>query len=288
MTLIILVETFRLHGHVDRAKFPPNVTDCSFPIQGSNPGLPLFTFGFMSLSWFPYLSVGVSLFFVFSSSCVCVNCCVGSWFFSRSASGHHPGSSCFLSIKQIGFSTALPYSSSWWVLANSREGNGTLPQYSCLENPVDGGAWWAAVYWVAKSRTWLSDFTFSFHFHALEKEMATHSSVLAWRIPGMGEPGGLLSMRSHRVRPDWSDLASAAASNARSNQSIIKEINPPYSLEGLKLKLQYFGHLMCRADSLEDTDVGKDWAQKEKGMTEDEMVGWHHWLDGHEFEQTPG
>ena len=113
MTLIILVETFRLHGHVDRAKFPPNVTDCSFPIQGSNPGLPLFTFGFMSLSWFPYLSVGVSLFFVFSSSCVCVNCCVGSWFFSRSASGHHPGSSCFLSIKQIGFSTALPYSSSW-------------------------------------------------------------------------------------------------------------------------------------------------------------------------------
>ena len=252
MTLIILVETVRLQGHVDRAKFPPNVTDCSFPIWRSNPGLPLFTFGFMSLSWFPYLSVGVSLFFVFSSSCVCVNSYVGSWFFSWSASGHHPGSSCFLSIKQIGFSTALPYSSSWWVLANSREGNGTLPQYSCLENPMDGGAWWAAVYWVAKSRTGLSDFTFTFHFHALEKEMATHSSVLAWRIPGMGEPGGLLSMRSHRVRPDWSDLAAAAA-NARSNQSIIKKINPPYSLEGLKLKLQYFGHLMCRADSLEKT-----------------------------------
>ena len=112
MTLIILVETVRLQGHVDRAKFPPNVTDCSFPIRRSNPGLPLFTFGFMSLSWFPYLSVGVSLFFVFSSSCVCVNSCVGSWFFSWSASGHHPGSSCFLS-KQIGFSTALPYSSSW-------------------------------------------------------------------------------------------------------------------------------------------------------------------------------
>ena len=66
------------------------------------------------------------------------------------------------------------------------EGNGTSLQYSCLENPVDGGAWW-----VAKSRTQLSDFTFTFHFHALEKEMATHSSVLAWRIPGTGKPGGL-------------------------------------------------------------------------------------------------
>ena len=63
-------------------------------------------------------------------------------------------------------------------------------QYSCLENPIDGGAWWAAVHGVAKSWAQLSDFTFTFHFHALEKEMATHSSVLAWRIPGMGEPGG--------------------------------------------------------------------------------------------------
>ena len=76
---------------------------------------------------------------------------------------------------------------------------------------MDGGAWWAAVHGVAKSRTRLSDFPFTFHFHALEKEMATHSSVLAWRIPGMGEPGGLLSMRSHRVRHDWSDLAVAVA-----------------------------------------------------------------------------
>ena len=67
------------------------------------------------------------------------------------------------------------------------EGNGTPLQYSCLENPMDGGAWWAAVHGVAKSRTRLSDFTFTFHFHALEKEMATHSSVLAWRIPGTGE-----------------------------------------------------------------------------------------------------
>ena len=80
------------------------------------------------------------------------------------------------------------------------EGNGTQLQYSCLENPMDGGAWWATVHRVAKSQTRLSDFTFTFHFHALEKEMATHSSVLALRIPGTGEPGGLPSMGSHRVR----------------------------------------------------------------------------------------
>ena len=82
------------------------------------------------------------------------------------------------------------------------EGNGTPLQYSCLEDPKDGGAWWAAVYRVTQSRTRLSNFTFTFHLHALEKEMATHSSVLAWRIPGMGEPGGLLSLGSHRVRHD--------------------------------------------------------------------------------------
>ena len=79
------------------------------------------------------------------------------------------------------------------------EGNGTPLQYSCLENPMDGGTWEAAVHGVAKSRTRLSDFTFTFHFHALEKEMATHSSVLAWRIPGTGEPGGLPSVGLHRV-----------------------------------------------------------------------------------------
>ena len=84
-------------------------------------------------------------------------------------------------------------------------------QYSCLENPMDGGAWWAVVHGVAKSWTRLRHFTFTFHFHALEREMATHSSVLAWRIPGRGEPGGLPSMGSHRVRHDWSDLAAAAA-----------------------------------------------------------------------------
>ena len=78
------------------------------------------------------------------------------------------------------------------------EGNGNPLQYSCLANPMDGGAWWAAVHGVARSQTRLSDFTFTFHFYALEKEMATHSSVLVLRIPGTGEPGGLPSMGSHR------------------------------------------------------------------------------------------
>ena len=87
-------------------------------------------------------------------------------------------------------------------IAMDGEGNGTPLQYSCLENLTDGGAWWAAVHGVAKSRARLSDFTFTFPFHALEKGMATHSRVLAWRIPGTGEPGGLPSMGSHRVGHD--------------------------------------------------------------------------------------
>ena len=90
------------------------------------------------------------------------------------------------------------------------KGNGTPLQYSCLENSMDRGAWKAAVHGVAEGRMWLSDFTFTLHVQALEKEMATQSSVLAWRIPGTGEPGGLLSMGLHRVRHDWSDLAAAA------------------------------------------------------------------------------
>ena len=93
-----------------------------------------------------------------------------------------------------------------YLFIKSREsdgkGNGTPLQYSCLENPMDGGAWKAAVHGVTKSRTRLSDFTFTFHFPALEKEMATHSSVLAWRIPGTGEPGGLPFMGLHRVGHD--------------------------------------------------------------------------------------
>ena len=82
------------------------------------------------------------------------------------------------------------------------EGNGTPLQYSCLENPMDRGAWSAAVYGVTKSQTRLRDFPITFRFHGLEREMATHSSVLAWQIPGTGEPGGLPSMGSHRVGHD--------------------------------------------------------------------------------------
>ena len=94
------------------------------------------------------------------------------------------------------------------------EGNGTLLQYSCLENPMDGGAWWATVHGVPEGWTRLSNITFIFHFHALEKEMATHSRILAWRTPGTGEPGGLPSLGLHRVGHDWSDLAAAAAAAA--------------------------------------------------------------------------
>ena len=79
------------------------------------------------------------------------------------------------------------------------EGNSNPLQYSCLENPMNGGAWYPVAYGVAKNQTQLNDFSFTFHFHALEKEMATHSSILAWRIPGTEESGGLPSMGSHRV-----------------------------------------------------------------------------------------
>ena len=91
------------------------------------------------------------------------------------------------------------------------EGNGTPLQYSCLEYPMDGGAWWATVHGISKIRTQLNEFTLTFHSDALEKEMATHSSVPAWRIPGTEEPGRLPSLGSHRVGHDWNDLAAAAA-----------------------------------------------------------------------------
>ena len=90
------------------------------------------------------------------------------------------------------------------------EGNGNPFQCSCMENSKDREAWWALVYGVAQSWTQLSDLTFTFHFHALEEEMETHSSVLALRIPGTGEPGGLSSMGLHRVGHDWSDLESSS------------------------------------------------------------------------------
>ena len=107
----------------------------------------------------------------------------------------------------------------WFIMKGYGEGNGTPLQYSCLENPMEGGAWWAAVHEVAKSWTRLSDFTFTFHFPALEKAMATHSSVLAWRIPGTGEPGGLPSMGSHRVGHDWSDSSSSSMKGYNSERA---------------------------------------------------------------------
>ena len=106
------------------------------------------------------------------------------------------------------------------------EGNGTPLQYSCLENPMDGGAWKAVVHGVAEGQTRLSDFTFIFHFHALEKEMATHSSVLVWRIPGTGEPAGLLSMGSHRVGHDRSDLAAVAAAERKCKALFLPSVQP--------------------------------------------------------------
>ena len=122
----------------------------------------------------------------------------------------------------------------------SGEGSDTPLQYSCLENPMDVGAWQAAVQGVAKRRTWLSDFTFTFHFHALEKEMATHSRVLAWRIPGMGEPGGLPSVGSHRivcgVAQSWTWLK--WFSNSSSSHLIMFLF--PYSVHGKFLKLNHF------------------------------------------------
>ena len=118
------------------------------------------------------------------------------------------------------------YKSALFTIARTwkGEGNGDPLQYSCLENPRGRGAWRAAVHGVAKSRTRLSNFTYTLHFHALEKDMAIHSSILAWRIPGTGEPGGLLSMGSHRVRHDWSDLAAAAAAGHGSNLDLHPQI----------------------------------------------------------------
>ena len=91
------------------------------------------------------------------------------------------------------------------------EGDGTPLRYSCLETPMDGGAWRGTVHGVTKSQTWLSNFTLTFYYHALEKAMAPHSSTLAWKLPWTEELGGLLSLGSHRVGHNWSDLAAAAA-----------------------------------------------------------------------------
>ena len=139
--------------------------------------------------------------------------------------------------------TQMVNKSCWWSFINTlsmcmpflREGNGTPLQYSCLENPMDGGAWWAVVHGVAGSQTWLSDFTFTSHFSlsCIGEEMATHSSVLAWRIPGTGKPGGLPSMGSHRVGHDWSDLAAAAAAAERKHW-ILANLSYSHPINGKK------------------------------------------------------
>ena len=126
------------------------------------------------------------------------------------------------------------------------EGNGTPLQYSCLENPMGRGAWQAAVHGATKSRTRLSDFTFTFHFHVLEKETITHFRILARRIQGTGEPGGLLSMGSHRVEYDWSDLATAAAADFH-GINILTTTDVKLLIWSLK------PYLMRRTDSLEKT-----------------------------------
>ena len=110
----------------------------------------------------------------------------------------------------------------------SGEGNGTPLQYSCLENPMDGGAWWATVHGVAKSRTRLSDFTFTLRFHSLEKEMATHSSVLALRIPGTGKPGWAAV---YGVAQSWTRLKRLSSSSSRTIQSM--EFSRPEHWSGL-------------------------------------------------------
>ena len=123
---------------------------------------------------------------------------VRGWFGDVSSALYSQCTLCLLPLHQ--FHTRSSGIRSWQLGTPALRG--IRVQYSCLENPMGGGAWWAAVHGVSKSRTRVSDFTFTFHFHALEKEMATHSNVLAWRIPGTGEPGGLPSMGSHRVGHD--------------------------------------------------------------------------------------
>ena len=126
----------------------------------------------------------------------------------------------YLERRMKGFSkVTVTFCISWGRYTGER--NGTPLQYSCLENPMAGGAWKAAVHGVAEGQTRLSDFTFTFHFHALEKERATHSSVLVWRIPGTGEPGGLPSMGSHRVGHDWSDLAADIHGCVKSSEPLM-------------------------------------------------------------------
>ena len=159
----------------------------------------------------------------------------------------------------------------------SNQGNGTPLQYSCLENSMDGGAWWATVHGVAKSQTRLSDFTFTFHFH-----------VWLWK----------LDHKEGWALKNWC-FWTVVLEKTLDSPLDCKEIQPVHS-EGDQ-PWDFFGRNDAKAETPilwppavknwligKNPDAGKVWRQEEKGMTEDEMVGWHHQLDGHEFEQVPG
>ena len=150
----------------------------------------------------------------------------------------------------------------------SREGNGTPLQYFCLANPMVRGAWWAAVHGVARvGHDWATSLSlFTFHFHALEKEMATHSSVLAWRIPRTGEPGRLLSMGSHRVRHDWSDLAAAAAAEYIMRNSGLEEVQA-----GIKIAGRNINNLRYADDT---TLMAEKWRRTKEPLNESEKWKW--------------
>ena len=169
------------------------------------------------------------------------------------------------------------------------EGNGNPLQYSCLENPMDRGAWWATVHGAAKSQTLLSDFTFSVptKVHIVQ--------TMVFPVVMYGCENWIIKKTEHQ-RTDafelwcWRRPLRVSWTARRSNQSILKEINPEYSLGGLmlRLKLQYFGHLMQRTDSLKKTlMLGRIEGRGRRGRQRTRRVGWHHRLNGHEFEQTP-
>ena len=216
--------------------------------------------------------------------------------------------SCHLYLISSASVRSIPKSNSAANIKPVQQQIGTPFHYSCLENPMDDGAWWAVVHGVTKSRTWLSDFTFTIHFHALEKEMPRK-----WYGP-------------NRSRHDWSNLSAAAAVKAMvfpvvtygcQSWTIKKtECQRIYAFElwfGRRLSRVlwtarrfnpkgnqswiFFGKTDAKAKTptlwppdvknwliRKDPDAGKDWRQEEKGMTEDEMIGWNHWLNRHEFE----
>ena len=129
---------------------------------------------------------------------------------------------------------------------------------------MDGGAWWAAVHGVARSWIRMSYFTLFFHFHALEKEMATHSSVLAWRIPGTGEPGGLPSRGSHRVVHNWSDLAVAAAASKLEKEMATTPVPLPRKSHGRRSPVDYSPWGCKESDTTEQLNWGKTGIMKHK------------------------